>query len=66
MQTSSNGFPLKLNSDGTYDSICPRCFLTVARQMAQAEIVREERKHVCTKASLKAAKRAKGEVRADL
>jgi len=62
----SERFPLKLNSYGTYDSIYPRCFLTIARQMTKEDIVREEIKHICVEADLRVARRAKEEIQADL
>jgi hypothetical protein len=40
-------WPRRLNPDGTYDSICPTCFQTVARCKNEAELARAENLHVC-------------------
>ena len=63
MQRSANGFPQRRNTDGFYDSICPRCFLAVARKKTLPEIDIEERKHVCTEADLTMARLAKEAIR---
>jgi len=44
---SANGFPHRLNADGTYDAICPRCFRTVATCKIEADLDLEERSHRC-------------------
>lgn len=40
-------FPRRLNIDGTYDSICPRCYRTIARGTAEALCFAEE-SHSCS------------------
>jgi hypothetical protein len=40
-------YPHRLNRDGTFDSICPRCFLTVAHTQTEAELFAYDRVHVC-------------------
>lgn len=40
-------FAHRLNDDGTFDSICPRCFATVAVKRNETELDSEERRHVC-------------------
>ena len=40
-------FPRRLNLDGTYDSICPSCYRTVAHGTAEALSVAEE-SHLCS------------------
>lgn len=37
----------RLNEDGTIDSICRDCFLTVATSTSEADLERGERKHAC-------------------
>jgi hypothetical protein len=37
----------RLNDDGTIDSICRDCFVTVANSISRTELEREEEKHVC-------------------
>lgn len=37
----------RINEDGTIDSICCDCFLTVATAGSEAELQREERIHRC-------------------
>jgi hypothetical protein len=40
-------FPHRKNRDGTYDSICPGCLVTVATCKSEADLLTHERKHVC-------------------
>ena len=40
-------FPHRRDRDGLYDSICPRCFATVARSKPEAELEELERSHIC-------------------
>jgi hypothetical protein len=40
-------FPHRRNADGSYDSICPECFLTAARAKSEEELTTLEKKHVC-------------------
>jgi hypothetical protein len=40
-------FPHRTNQDGTIDSICPHCYLTVGRSTWEAELERIEAAHVC-------------------
>jgi hypothetical protein len=37
----------RLNKDGTIDSICRDCFVTVATARSQPDLKREELQHVC-------------------
>jgi hypothetical protein len=41
------GFVHHTNGDGTIDSICTRCFVTVATESGDAALQREERAHIC-------------------
>jgi hypothetical protein len=66
MEKSSNGFRHRLSADGSYDSICIRCFRTVARQEKLPELTTEEKAHVCNSSDLNFAKVAKQEVQNDL
>ena len=40
-------FPHRYNYDGTWDSICPRCFQTIARARDEGELERAELIHDC-------------------
>jgi len=40
-------YPRRKNRDGSYDSICPACFATVARTKAEAELAAFDRGHIC-------------------
>ena len=40
-------FSHRMNKDGTTDSICPRCFITVGRSTWEAELDRMEAAHTC-------------------
>lgn len=40
-------FPHRRNSDGTVDSICPKCFRTVSTQSDENLLIRFEQEHVC-------------------
>jgi hypothetical protein len=47
IQPSQREFPHRLNKDGTYDSICPFCFVTIACERREENLARFERDHVC-------------------
>jgi len=66
MERSANGYPQRRNADGTYDSICPRCFVTVGRQMSRAELESEEQHHICSGIDLTMVRVAKEAVQRDL
>jgi len=40
-------FPHRHNVDGTYDSICVRCFVTIAHVSIEAELTEFEASHTC-------------------
>jgi hypothetical protein len=40
-------YPQRRNQDGSYDSICPTCFATVAHSKAKAELAEINAVHVC-------------------
>ena len=40
-------FVHRFTPDGTVDSICPRCFVTVAFATKEADLVPKEEQHVC-------------------
>jgi hypothetical protein len=46
------GFPHRRNVDGTYDSVCPTCFLILARNLSEPELVKVEGSHECPGAPL--------------
>jgi hypothetical protein len=41
-------FPHRRNEDGTFDSICARCFITVATENKETDLSNWERTHVCS------------------
>ena len=45
-------FPHRDNQDGSIDSICPRCFVTVGTSSREADLERIEASHVCDPAIL--------------
>ena len=40
-------FSHRCNSDGTWQSICPECYKTVAESREEADLKRAEGTHVC-------------------
>ncbi len=44
---SSVAFAHRHNLDGTWDSICTKCFLTVATEWAEDRLLMHERRHDC-------------------
>jgi hypothetical protein len=40
-------FPHRFNADGSYDSICTLCQMTVATAKTEAELYQHERRHEC-------------------
>jgi hypothetical protein len=40
-------FPHRRNADGSYDSICPTCFLTASHAASEAELAAQDGEHVC-------------------
>ncbi len=51
-QLSLPRFPRKLNVDGTWNSICVRCFQTIAANKLEVEIEEIENDHVCASSAL--------------
>jgi hypothetical protein len=47
LPTTSQKFPHRHNSDGSYDSICTTCLATVATARHEEQLSREESAHVC-------------------
>jgi len=45
-------FPHRQNKDGSYESICPHCYLTVATEQSEGELKALEQQHVCHSALL--------------
>jgi hypothetical protein len=46
-------FPHRRNSDGTVDSICPRCFVTIGTSTCESDLPAIEAAHVCDPALLR-------------
>jgi hypothetical protein len=40
-------FPHRRNADGSFDSICLKCLLTIAKAKTEAELDRHDKNHVC-------------------
>jgi hypothetical protein len=47
-------FPHRLNEDGTFDSICPKCFDTVATAESESGLEKGELSHICDPSRLAA------------
>jgi hypothetical protein len=45
--TVSRIYPHRRNKDGSYDSICLTCFLTVSHAKTEAELKEQDMAHVC-------------------
>jgi hypothetical protein len=45
-------YPHRRNRDGSFDSICPVCFATVAHSKTDAELVEIDKAHICDSAYL--------------
>lgn len=45
-------FPHRMNKDGTIDSICPHCFVTIGCSTWEADLDRIEAAHICEPARL--------------
>lgn len=45
-------FPHRHNKDGTWDSICPYCYLTVACRDTEEQLKQDEAKHDCVELAL--------------
>ena len=52
MVDSPTLYPHRRNDDGSFDSICPKCFLTVARSAAEETLAGNESAHVCASSFL--------------
>ena len=51
IHTHTVQFVHRLNEDGTIDSICSDCFVTVAIAESESALEREERQHNCEPSS---------------
>jgi hypothetical protein len=40
-------FPHRRNKDGSFDSICLKCFATVASHMAEEDLKEFDKTHIC-------------------
>jgi hypothetical protein len=45
--TLSPFFPHRRNRDGTFDSICLKCLLTIANSRTEADLAKHDKSHVC-------------------
>jgi hypothetical protein len=48
----NDSFVRRANSDGTTDSICRECFVTVCTSARETELERAERGHICDPSAL--------------
>ena len=53
MHGNSQFYPLPPNHDGSLDSICMRCFSTIANSEDLAELQIKERAHMCSMTTVK-------------
>ncbi len=44
---SEHLFPHRMNSDGSYDSICTKCYATVSSSEHEEDLTAQEELHVC-------------------
>jgi hypothetical protein len=58
-QTYTLKFTHRLNDDGTIDSICRECFLTVATALSRSDLEQREREHTCDAALLERYKKVR-------
>ena len=58
-QTYTLQFIHRINADGTIDSICGDCFITVATATSSTVLERDERKHCCDPLLLERYKKSK-------
>ncbi len=52
MASTLRTFPHRLNRDGSFDSICLKCFATVASTATEVELAAHDRIHACDHAML--------------
>jgi hypothetical protein len=52
MARETTSFRHKQNKDGSYDSICPTCCITVARSRDESNLAAHEQAHICYSAFL--------------
>lgn len=50
--TSISKFPRRRSLDGSFASICPRCFATAASAPTEQELAISEKQHVCNAETL--------------
>jgi hypothetical protein len=47
MSTERIILPHRINPDGTFDSICPVCYQTIAQRKHELDLIEDEKNHVC-------------------
>ena len=47
MATAQQSFAHRPNTDGSYDSICPTCYRTIATEKKEIDLIERERRHAC-------------------
>ena len=60
-QTYTLQFIHRLNDDGTIDSICRECFVTVATALSPADLQRDEHQHKCETSLLERYKKVRNQ-----
>ena len=61
-----NGFAHRENQNGSFDSICKRCYATIATSLREAELEKWEEHHKCDPRVLNRIDRLKREPNSDL
>lgn len=61
-----SGFARRANHDGSFDSICRQCFVTVHTSHREAELDRAERDHLCAPEELERLAHYKKPVRSEI
>jgi hypothetical protein len=51
--SASPDFPHRKNSDRSFDSICPKCFLTISNQRMESNLKQDEDEHICSAQSIR-------------
>jgi hypothetical protein len=63
MVQSAMFFPRRRNEDGSYDSICPACFVTVAAASNEEQLRSYELGHICDPVRLAEVDESRGRAR---
>jgi len=53
VRSEMTDYPHRQNKDGSIDSICPKCFMTVSSDRRPARLLHDEKGHVCEAGDLR-------------